>query len=87
MEAIDKLKQIARLYRNNNLTEKQKAFCHFMTIDFDNYIYAVYAYAKAYQIDISTPKGNQVARSGASRLFKNPKVSEHYWKLRDIMGC
>ena len=65
MEAIDKLKQIARLYRNNNLT----------------------AYAKAYQIDISTPKGNQVARSGASRLFKNPKVSEHYWKLRDIMGC
>lgn len=83
----NKIDQLKALSRMKGLTEKQKKFCWIYVVEDNDCIYAVHAYAKAYQIDISTPRGNQVARSGASRLLKNPKVSEYYWKLSDLKGC
>lgn len=73
------------LSKDKSLTEKQKSFCSLWVSK--HLGYGLMAYAEAYQIDISTSRGNQVARSAASRMLKNPKVSEYVEKLRDLMGC
>ena len=84
-ERIKKMQLFSK--QGMSLTEKQRKFCWIYVAEDHHCIYAVHAYAKAYQIDISTSRGNQVARSAASRLLKNPKVSRYYWTLRDLKGC
>ena len=81
----DKIDQLKALSKVKGLTEKQKKFCWLYLDKYNGY--GVRAYGEVYHIDISTPKGNQVARSAASRLLKNQKVADYYWKLRDLKGC